>query len=548
MTDLALVNGKIWTPAQPSGFASAIAVSDGRIAALGDDDEIRELIRPSTRVVDLRGRLAVPAFGDGHIHAVSGGLESLRCDLTGYTRRQDYIDAVAAYAAALPPGAWLLGGGWSMTAFPGGVPTAADLDPVTGGRPAFLPNRDHHSAWVNTAALELAGIDARTPDPADGRIERDGRGNPAGALHDGAMRLVAGHVPPPSAGELTAGLLAAQARLHSLGITSWQDACVGEARELGVPDSFDTYRHAAQDGLLTAQVTGALWWDRHRGLAQIEDLLTRREAAASGAFRATSVKIMLDGVCETFTAAMSEPYLDARGHRTSHRGELFIDPEELATIVMSLEDFQLHFHVIGDRAVTTALDALAGLPAAARAAGRHHLAHLQFVRPSDVARFAPVGAIATFQPLWACSDDQMEELTIPFVGPERAAWQYPIGELLRNGTRIAFGSDWPVSTPDPLREIHVAVNRVAPGATRAGARVEPFLPAQAVPVTDALAAFTSGVAYVNHSEHITGALRPGLRADIAVLDQDLFAIPAAEIGATSVVMTVAGGLVVHDLS
>lgn len=544
MTDLALVNGKVWTPAHPSGFVQAVAISDGTITALGDDSEIRELIDPSTRVVNLRGRLAIPAFGDGHIHAVSGGLESTRCDLTGYTQRQEYIDAVAAYAATLPPGAWVLGGGWSMPAFPGGVPAAADLDAVTGGRPAFLPNRDHHSAWVNTAALELAGIDARTPDPADGRIERDEHGSPSGALHDGAMRLAAEHVPPASAGELTAGLLTAQRYLHSLGITSWQDACVGEAREIGVPDSFETYRRAAADGLLTARVTGALWWDRHRGLDQIDGLLARREAAGTGAFRATSVKIMLDGICETFTAAMSEPYLDGHGHATDHSGELFIDPEELATVVMSLRDFQLHFHAIGDRAVTTALDALAGLPAAARAAGRHHLAHLQFVRPADVARFASVGAIATFQPLWAWSNDQMDELTIPFIGPERTAWQYPIGGLLRRGARIAFGSDWPVSSPNTLEEIHVAVNRTGPLVSG----TEPFLPEQAVTVADALAAFTSGVAYVNHSEDITGALQPGMRADIAVLDQDLFAIPAAEIGATSVVMTVAGGAVVHDLS
>ena len=538
MTDLALINGKIWTP---GGFARAIAIKDRRIAATGADDEIRELAAARTRVIDLAGRLAIPAFGDAHVHAVAAGLESLRCDLSQHTERRGYIDAVARYAAKLAPGAWVLGGGWSMPAFPGGTPTATDLDPVTGGRPAFLPNRDHHSAWVNTAALERAGIDATTPDPPDGRIERDAGGAPAGTLHDGAMRLVADLVPPPTPELLAAGLLAAQARLHSLGITSWQDACVGEAPEIGTPDTFETYRRAAADGLLTASVTGALWFDRHRGLEQADELRARRETAGRGAFRATSVKVMLDGVCETFTAAMSEPYLGGHG-----RGELFIDPDELATVVMALKDFQLHIHAIGDRAVTTALDAIAALPAAARAAGRHHIAHLQFVRPSDVARFAELGVIANFQPLWACMDDQMRELTIPFTGPERSAWQYPIGGIVRHGGRIAFGSDWPVSSPDPLREMHVAVNRVAPEATRVGARAEPFLPEQAITVTQALAAFTSGVAYVNHADDVTGVLAPGTRADIAVLDQDLFVIPAREIGATAVAMTVAGGTVVHD--
>ena len=534
MTSLALVNGKVWTR---DGFRDAVAADGHTITATGSNDEIRDLAGPRARVVDLRGRLAVPAFGDAHIHAVSAGLESLRCDLTSISERREYIDAIAAHAAGLPADEWVLGGGWLMPAFPGGTPVASDLDPVTGGHPVFLPNRDHHSAWVNSLAMERAGIDARTPDPADGRIERDKHGNPTGALHDGAMRLVADLVPPPSAAELTAGLLAAQKLLHSLGITSWQDACVGEARELGVPDSFETYQRAAADGSLTARVTGALWFDRHRGLDQVDGLRARREAADTGNFRATSVKIMLDGVCETFTAAMSEPYLHGHG-----RGELFIGADDLASVVKALKDFQLHFHAIGDRAVTTALDAVAGLPAG----GRHHIAHLQFVRPSDVPRFAELGVIANFQPLWACMDDQMEELTIPFAGPERSAWQYPIGGILRAGGRVAFGSDWPVSSPDPLQEMHVAVTRTASPAVRAGAVGEPFLPEQAITVTEALAAFTSGVAYVNHAEDTTGTLAHGMRADIAVLDQDLFTIPARDIGSASVVMTVADGTVVHD--
>jgi hypothetical protein len=547
--DLVLAGGKIRTPGHPSGFAQALAARDGVIQALGSDDDIGELAGPGTRVIDLGGRLALPAFGDAHVHAVSGGLESLRCNLLGLRTRHDCLAAVAAYSAALAADAWVLGGGWAMEAFPGGTPTAADLDTVTGGRPAFIPNRDHHSAWVNTAALERAGVDASTPDPMDGRIERDAAGNPTGALHDGAMRLVAAHIPPATAAELTDGLLAAQAYLHSLGITSFQDACVGSAGELGIPDAFDAYRRAAADGLLTCRVVGALWWDRSRGIAQLEDLLTRREQARDGQFRATSVKLMLDGVCETFTAAMSAPYLDRHGHPTSHSGRLFIEPDELrdATGRLAAEGFQLHFHALGDLAVSTALDVLEALPARQRHGGRHHLAHLQFIAPGDMDRFRSLGAVANFQPLWACSDPQMENLTLPFVGAERAAWQYQIGSLAQRGTRIAFGSDWPVSTPDPLQEIHVAVNRVLslrqgqPGTPECD---QPFLPDQAIGLDAAIEAFTSGVAHVNHAEHVTGRLLPGMRADVAVLDQDLYSIPASGIGGTSVALTVANGTVV----
>ena len=574
--DLVLTGGKIRSPAHPSGFVQALAVRGGLIRSVGTDEEIRQVTGPRTRVVELDGRLAVPAFGDAHVHAVAGGLESLRCNLVGLRTRQESLAAVAGYCAGLGPGDWVLGGGWSMSAFPGGLPTAADLDPVTGGRPAFLPNRDHHTAWVNTAALERAGVDERTPDPPDGRIERDAAGRPAGTLHDGAMRLVADLVPPAGAAELRAGLLAAQAYLHSLGITRFQDACVGAAAELGIPDVFDTYRQATADGVLTSHVVGALWWNRGRGLDQIDDLLARREradrdargrdtggrdtggrdtggrdaggrdAGGRGRFRATTVKLMLDGVCETFTAAMSAPYLGQHGEK----GRLFIDPDTLreATGRLAAEGFQLHFHAIGDLAVSTALDALEALPAEQRRAGRHHLAHLQFIAPQDMGRFRALDAVANFQPLWACNEPQMEELTLPFVGPERAAWQYLIGSLARGGTRIAFGSDWPISSADPLQEMHVAVNRVK--SERLGRPGEPecedpFLPAQAITVDEAIGAFTSGVDWVNHEEDEAGRLLPGMRADVAVLDQDLYAIPSGEIGASSVVTTVASGNVVY---
>jgi len=549
--ELVLVSGKIRTPAHPTGFAQAAAVAGGTIRALGSDEEIREFTGPHTRVVNLRGRLAIPAFGDAHVHPVQGGLESLRCNLLGTRSRQDCLDAIAAYSATLPPDAWVLGGGWSMPGFPGGTPTAADLDAVTGGRPTFLPNRDHHTAWVNTAALTLAGVTARTPDPADGRIERDYAGFPAGALHDGAMRLVADYVPTPSAAELTAALLAAQRHLHSLGITSVQDACVGDAGELGMPDAFDAYRRAAADRLLTCRVTGALWWDRARGLHQVPDLQTRREAADGGGyFRATTVKLMLDGVCETFTAAMGAPYLDGHGHPTDHAGRLFIEPAELAEAVGQLADlgFQLHFHAIGDHAISVALDALAALPAAQRTIGRHHLAHLQFISPPDLDRFARLGAVANFQPLWACEDEQNTELTMPFVGPERAGWQYRIGTILRRGARVAFGSDWPVSSADPLQEMHVAVNRVLSarlGEPGSAETTRPLLPAEAITVDAAIDAFTAGVAYVNHEEDVAGTLAPGMLADFAVLDQDLYVIPPREIGTASVAMTIAGGRVVY---
>jgi predicted amidohydrolase YtcJ len=298
-------------------------------------------------------------------------------------------------------------------------------------------------------------------------------------------------------------------------------------------------------------VTGALWWDRFRGLHQLDTLQARREEADGGGyFRATSVKLMLDGVCETFTAAMGEPYLDGHGNVTGHSGSLFIEPDELTAVTGKLADlgFQMHFHAIGDRAITAALDALATLPEAQRVSGRHHIAHLQFIAPADLERFAQLGVTANFQPLWACKDEQNDRLTLPFVGLGRANWQYRIGSLLRLGTRLAFGSDWPVSSADPLQELHVAVNRTLSarlGEPGSAETTVPLLAAEAIGVDAALDAFTRGVAYVNHEEDVAGTLEPGKVADVAVLDQDLFTIPPGAIGDTSVALTIASGQVVY---
>jgi predicted amidohydrolase YtcJ len=556
--DSALVGGSIYTldPARP--WATAIATRDGRIIALGSEADVRGVCGPSTDIVDLRDSMIVPGFQDSHVHPPMGGVEMLRCDLTSGRSRGDYLAIVGAYAAANPEAEWIQGGGWSMPAFPNGVPTAADLDAVVGWRPVFLPNRDHHSAWVSTRALELAGITADTPDPIDGRIERDAAGEPTGALHEGAMTLIERLLPPLSPADYVEGLLAAQAYLHSLGITAWQDAWVTSSPG---EDSFSAYLSLAGDGRLTARVVAAHWWERGKGVDQVEGFSALRAAAAdSDRFRATSVKIMQDGVCETFTAAMLTPYLDVHGHATDNCGMSFVDPESLKEHVSLLdaEGFQVHVHAIGDRAVREALDAFEAARATNGPHGttalRHHIAHLQVVHPEDLDRFAPLGVVANFQPLWACADAQMVELTMPFLGPERAALQYPIGSLLARGALVAFGSDWPVSSPDPLAEMHVAVKRQAPPGTRfggdplGGAGEEPFLPDERIGLAAALRAFTLGTAYVNHLEADTGSLQVGKFADLAVIDRNLFDVDDLDGGVVdaSVTMTMVGGEVVYE--
>jgi predicted amidohydrolase YtcJ len=548
--DLVLHGGTVFTndPVRPA--AAAVAITRGRIIAVGDDAEIRTFAGPRTQEVPLDGRMVVPGFQDAHIHASAAGLERLRCDVSDLHGLDEYLDAIRSYADAHRDAPWILGSGWAMDVFPGGVPSRAALDEIVPDRPVALSNRDHHATWVNSRALELAGVTRDTPDPPDGRIERDADGEPIGTLQEGAMDLVDRVAPPPTAQEQRAGILEAQRFLHALGITAWQEAIVGDYAV--VPDCYDAYLAAEAAGDLTARVIGALWLGRGVPIGdQLEHLRERRAGATDGRFRATSVKIMLDGVVESFTAAMLVPYLDGRGGVTDNLGLEYFDPDELTAAVVALDadGFQVHVHAIGDRAVRDSLDAFT----AARSAngitdGRHHISHIQFVTPADVPRFAELGVVANAQPLWACNEPQVLELTVPFVDPERLGWLYPFGSLLRSGARLAMGSDWSVSSPDPLEELHVAVNRTMPPGYIYGdaGDDEPMLPDERLSVRDALEAFTLGSAFVNHLDAETGSVEVGKAADLVVLSEDLLALPADALTDARVDLTLVDGSVVYE--
>ncbi|MHC5905061.1 amidohydrolase [Streptomyces sp. S6] len=540
--DLVLTGGPVHTvdPARP--HATAVAVRAGRIVAVGHD-EVHALVGPRTEVVDLAGRLLLPGFQDAHVHPLGAGMELGQCHLADTTDPAEYLRRVRAYAEDHPDVEWITGGGWSLEAFPGGSPTADALDMVVPDRPVFLPNRDHHGAWVNSRALQLAGITADTPDPVDGRIERDERGRPTGMLQEGAVHLVGRLLPEPTPAERLAGLLRAQAVLHSYGVTAWQDAIVGAYANM--TDPAPVYRAAQEQGLLTARVVGALWWDRERGAEQIGELVERRRELTTDRFRAGTVKIMQDGIAENRTAALLAPYVTSCGCASATAGLSFVDPGDLRKYVTELDalDFQVHFHALGDRAVREALDAVeAARTANGRRDTRHHLAHLQIVHPDDVPRFSALGAAANLQMLWAAHEPQMDELTLPLLGPERGARQYPFADLLHSGAILAAGSDWPVSSPDPLQALHVAVNRTAPDAP-SGTPV--FLPAQRLSLTAAVAAYTAGSAYVNRLDAVSGTITPGKAADLVVLDRDPFAGAPEEIAATRVRQTFAGGVRVY---
>jgi hypothetical protein len=525
--DLVLTGGAVRTMDASRPLAEAVAVAGGRVLAVGDARGVRDLAGPRTRVVELEGRSVLPGFQDAHIHPATGGLAMLGCALFDATTREECLAAVARYAAEHPDRDWIVGDGWSLDSFPGGVPLAADLDAVAGGRPVYLENRDGHTAWASSRALELAGIGPGTPDPPGGRIERGPCGEPLGALHEDAMRLVARLLPPPTPADWERAILLAQAEAHRLGLTAWQEAKV-------VPETLAAYRALAERGELTIRTEGNLHLSHERGDDALEELLELRSQGTVGRLRLRGAKLFQDGVLETRTGAVLEPYRGRDGHPTGETGLSLFEPERLKQVVTALDahGFQVHVHAIGDRAVRETLDALEAARAVNGARdARHHLCHLQLVHPADRPRFRALGVVANCQPLWACHSGYVDELTIPFLSEEAARTMYPFGSLHRAGARLAFGSDWTVSTQNPLPQIEVAATRVHP-ETRDH---EPLLADERLDLATAVEAFTLGSAYVNHLDGVTGTIEPGKLADLVVLDRDLFD-PAAGLPADARVL------------
>jgi predicted amidohydrolase YtcJ len=537
VADLALRNGAIYTMDGARSWAETIAIDEGRIVYVGTDAGATDYIGPQTQVVDLAGRMVLPGMQDVHIHPISGGIEANGCDLNAASTVEEYIAIIRKYAEEHPDEPWIKGGGWAMSSFgPGALARKELIDAVVPDRPVILWSRDGHTTWVNSKALEVAGITKDTPDPPDGRIDRDPKtGEPSGSLQEGASGLVAGKALPDTDEKRDAGLRYAVRMLNGYGITGIQDASVNEA-------DLKTYRRLDEAGDLKLRVVGSIWWERDQGLEQIESIRTLRDEYTGGRIDARTVKIMQDGVMENYTAVVLEPY-KLKGQEDV-RGIPMVEPELLKQAVTQLDKdgFQVHFHAIGDGAVRQALDAVEAARTANGDLGhRHHISHIQLIHPDDQPRFRKLGVVANFQPLWAYADDYITDLTLPFVSQETAAYMYPISSMEKSGAVVAFGSDWSVSTANPFQEMETAITRM--GAL--GDTSTPWMPEERIGLPEAIAAFTINAAYTNRDESNTGSLEVGKQANLAVLDRNLFEIPATEISDTQVLLTLFEGKVVH---
>jgi predicted amidohydrolase YtcJ len=527
--DLLLTQGRVYTvdPAQP--WAEAVAIRGGRIVAVGTTADLAARYRAKHQRA-LAGAMVLPGFHDAHVHPEGAGIELSQCDLNGLSSVDAILATVRGCVESTPGDGWIVGGGWNLSLFPQAHPRKESLDEITTERPIALTGADGHSTWANSKALALAGIDATTPNPVHGIIERDrATGEATGTLREAAQGLLREVVPEPTRAEREAGLERALGVLRQVGITSFVDASVGGK-------TLETYRTLLARGELTARVVASV----EANVADLDALVSPGDRGSGSRLRVDAVKFFLDGVLEGETAALLEPYLG----RDGAMGQLNFEPDVLGARVTALDarGVQVHMHAIGDRAVRAGLDALA----AARAANgprdnRHHIAHLQLIDPTDYPRFAELGVLANFQSLWAFPDAYIMDVNLPVVGQARVDRMYPIGSLFRAGARIVGGSDWSVDPADPLLAIETAVTRSDPRGTVAGV----LNAAEAVPLDVMIAAYTINGAYLMHQENETGSITVGKAADLVVLDRDLFAIPPEEISEARVLATYLDGVAIY---
>jgi predicted amidohydrolase YtcJ len=514
--DLVFRGGTVRTGDAMGTRARALAVHDGRVVAL--DVDALALADDAREVVDLERGALLPAFGDGHVHPLWGGVELAGPQVRDAGSVGEVADGVRRWVAEHPHTAWVSGGPYDPSLAPNGIFDAQWLDAAVDDRPVVLQSTDHHCAWVNTAALRIAGIDEHTPDPPAATIARRADGSPMGTLIEWtAMDLVLRHGPPTTAAEKVDGLAASTRMLAAAGITWAQEAALH-------PDDVAAYLDTERSGRLAIRVDIALRAEPGEWPAQRGTFAQAREVASRSAMvSARTVKFFADGVVEAGTAAMLAPYTD----RPHSCGLPVWNHDELAAAAAAFDadGFRLHIHAIGDAGVRNALDAVEHV---ARVNGpgdrRPTIAHSQLIDPADLPRFAQLGVIANVEPLWAQLDPLQLDLTMPRLGAARSTLQYPFGSLVSTGAVLSMGSDWPVSSYRPLDGLAVAVTRQTPD----GRPAQGWLPHERLAPETALSAYTAGSAYQSFEEGRRGLLVLGARADLVWLEHDPLTTPARD--------------------
>jgi len=534
--DVIITNARIYTVNPQQKWAEAIAIRGDRIVAVGERREVEALRGPVTKTIDGGGRLLLPGFADCHIHFMQGSLGLAQVDLNGSGSVAEIQKRVKAYADSHPKEPWILGMGWTYPVFgPSAVPDKKMLDEVVSDRPVYLDAFDGHSAWANSKALAMAGIDRNTPDPPNGQIVRDANGDPTGALKESAGDLVSSKAPKPTRAERVQALRNGMRAANKAGLTRVHSA--GQDFEY-----LDLYNELLKNGEMTVRFYVAYFLDppglTPEAITQIE---AARKKYNDDWIEGGVVKTMLDGVVEAHTAAMLAPYTDD----PSLSGKLFWDPDKYKTTIaeLDLRGLQIFTHAIGDRAIRLALDAYQNAAAVNNTHDlRHRIEHIETIDAADIPRFGKLGVIASMQPLHSYPDDDTLTIWARNIGPDRASRAWVWRSIEQANGAIAFGSDWPVVTLNPWEGVQTALTRQTKDGEPAGG----FIPKQRMSLEDTIHAYTLGAAFAGHREKSEGSLETGKLADLILVDQDLFKIEPSEIGKTEVLFTMVGGKIVYE--
>ena len=517
-----IINANIHTVDAARPSAQAVAICGEVIHRVGTTDEIRKLAAPKTRLIDAAGRLVVPGFNDAHVHLLDGADELVGVDLRPAKDEQDMARRLAAHAAKLPKGRWIVGGYWDHEAWPSkALPTRQAIDAATPDHPVFVQRLDGHMALANSLAIKLAGVTRATKAPGGGTIVADRSGEPAGVFKDNAMDLITHAIPPDSAAEIMEKAKAALRHAASLGVTTIQDMTAS-------PQELAAYRELERNGELTARIYSI---QNHEG---------PKGSSVGDYVRVGGRKLFADGSMGSGTAAFFEPYADD----PSTTGLLLHQPAELERAIFDADaaGYQLVVHAIGDRANAIVLDIFEKLAKERGARDRRpRIEHAQVVRAADKPRFKALGVIASIQPSHCIDDMRWAERRI---GKNRTPISYNFKAFADAGARIAFGTDWFVEPLNPMVGLYAAVTRQFPDGTPAGG----WFPEERISMAAAIEYYTLGSAYAEFTDARKGTITEGKLADLVVLSRDLFTIPPREILETRPVLTMVGGRVVYEAS
>lgn len=535
--DLIVINGKVYAGNGATDLAEAVAIRGNKVVRVGSNREIQRLRRAQTTTIDAKGGAVVPGFNDAHAHFISGGLSLDQINLLEATTLDEIKDTIRIWSEVHPERTWITGRGWYYQPFAGTLPTRQLLDALVPDRPAYLVAYDGHTGWANSKALKLAGITRHTKNPVNGVIVKDPRtGEPSGALKEAAMALMAAAAPQPTAEDKVAAIRAGVVEAHRVGITSVQNAG-------GTVDDLELYDGLRKRGQLTLRVYQALSVNGVPTDAELAELAAARERFSDDPLLKTgAVKLVADGVIESHTAAMLEPY----DNKPAITGDPRFTAEQLNKTVAMLdrEGWQIMTHAIGDAAVRMTLDAY---EAAAKAnpaperGRRHRIEHIETVDPADIPRFGKLGVIASMEPVHATPSPTPGDVWSTNIGPERAAHGWLWASIAKAGGRIAFGSDWPVMTLDPLMGLHVAATRTTVEGLPDGG----WLPAERLPLRQAIDAYTRNAAWASFDEQRKGVLERDMLADLVILSDDIFEGPPTRLTEAHVMVTIVDGKVVY---